>query len=178
MKRVFKKIKRIIYKNFLRIIYVFNTEIYKKLTPKYLRSLGINVPMDYYEGGHGFIAPNVLFDGSDFSLISIGKNTTISIDVVFLTHDFSISKGLKCMGAKESGEFIKPIVVGENCFIGMRSIILPGTELGDNVIVGAGAVVKGAFPDDVVIVGNPAKIICKTDEWAKRHYELKDYKII
>ena len=57
----------------------------------------------------------------------------------------------------------------------MRSMLLPGTTLGDNVIVGAGAVVKGTFPDNVVIGGNPAKIICNTNEWAERHFEAKDY---
>lgn len=178
MKRFLKKIKRIIYKLFLKIVYVFSAETYKKLNPKYLRSLGINIPEDYYENGHGFIAPDVMFDGSDFSLISIGKNTTISVNVVFLTHDFSISKGLKMIGAEESGKFIKPISVGENCFIGMRTILLPGTSIGNNVIIGAGSVVKGKIPDGVVIAGNPAKILCTTEEWAKRHYEAKDYEVI
>ena len=57
----------------------------------------------------------------------------------------------------------------------MRTILLPGTTLGNNVIVGAGSIVKGTFPDNVVVGGNPAKIICNTYEWAKRHYEVKDY---
>jgi acetyltransferase-like isoleucine patch superfamily enzyme len=144
----------------------------------YLRKIGIDIPEDYYEGGHGFISPSVMFDGNDFSLISIGKNTTISTDVVFLTHDYSISKGLKMINADESGHFLKPIRVGANCFIGMRTILLPGTTLGDNVIVGAGAVVKGRYPDGVVIAGNPARVICSTEEWAERHYQAKDYEVL
>lgn len=39
-----------------------------------------------------------------------------------------------------------------------------GTQLGNNVIVGAGSVVHGKFPDNVVIAGNPAKIICTLEE--------------
>ena len=44
--------------------------------------------------------------------------------------------------------------------------------------VGAGAVVKGTVPDGVVIAGNPAKVLCTTEEWARRHYERKDYQVL
>lgn len=172
------KIKRKLYKFYLLTVYRFSAEKYKQKYPVYLRKIGVNIPEDYYEGGHGFISPSVMFDGNDFSLIAIGKNTTISTDVVFLTHDYSISKGLKMINAEESGRFLKPIRVGANCFIGMRTILLPGTTLGDNVIVGAGAVVKGHYPDGVVIAGNPARVICSTEEWAERHYQAKDYEIL
>ena len=50
-------------------------------------------------------------------------------------------------------------MIGNDCFIGMNSIILKGTTLGNNVIVGAGSVVHGHFPDNVIIAGNPAKIV-------------------
>lgn len=166
---------RAILKRYYKILYKFNSEKYKEKYPEFLRKIGIDISENYYSTKHGFIAPSVVFDANDYSLITIGNATTISMDVVFLTHDYSISKGLKMIDPKLDGRFLKPIKVGNNCFIGMRTILLPGTVLGDNVIVGAGAVVKGTFPDNVVIGGNPARIICKTDEWAKRHYEAKDY---
>ena len=167
--------QRAILKIYYQILYKFNSERYKEKYPAFLRKMGINISDTYYATKHGFIAPSVSFDANDYSLITIGDATTISLDVVFLTHDYSISKGLKLIDPNLSGRFLKPIRVGSNCFIGMRTILLPGTTLGDNVIVGAGAVVKGTFPDNVVIAGNPAKVICTTDEWAKRHYEAKDY---
>lgn len=56
----------------------------------------------------------------------------------------------------------KDVVIGKKCWIGMNAIILPGVKLGDNTIVGAGSVVTKSFPDgNLVIAGNPAKIISK-----------------
>jgi acetyltransferase-like isoleucine patch superfamily enzyme len=53
----------------------------------------------------------------------------------------------------------RPIIIGDGCFIGSNSIILKGTNLGKNCVVGAGSVVYGSFPDNVIIAGNPAMII-------------------
>lgn len=154
---------------------MINPGKYKQKYPLFLRDIGIGISENYYASRHGYIAPSVSFDANDYSLITIGDATTISADVVFLTHDYSISKGLKLIDPQLSGRFLKPVAVGSNSFIGMRTILLPGTKLGDNVIVGAGSVVKGTFPDNVIIAGNPARVIGKTDEWAKRHYDTQDY---
>jgi acetyltransferase-like isoleucine patch superfamily enzyme len=58
---------------------------------------------------------------------------------------------------------ISPIKIGKNCWLGANSVILPGVELGDNVIVGAGAVVTKSFPDNVILGGVPAKVIGKNE---------------
>ena len=170
-----KYVRKVLKQYYCKILYKINSEKYKKVYPTFLKKLGINISPNHFQGGHGFIAPDVLFDGSDFSLISIGKNTTISTQVIVLTHDFSISKGLQLLHEPDSGKFLKPVSIGENCFVGLRTILLPGTSIGDNVVIGAGAVVKGIIPDNVVVAGNPAKILCSTDDWARRHCELHDY---
>jgi acetyltransferase-like isoleucine patch superfamily enzyme len=56
-----------------------------------------------------------------------------------------------------------PVIIGKNCWIGANAVILPGVELGDFVVVGAGAVVTKSFPNNVVIGGVPAKIIAKNE---------------
>lgn len=60
------------------------------------------------------------------------------------------------------------VKIGDNVFIGYGSIILPNTTIGNKVIVGAGTVVSKNVPDNVVIVGNPYRIICSYDSYMER----------
>ncbi|WP_052321472.1 acyltransferase [Ralstonia sp. A12] len=55
-----------------------------------------------------------------------------------------------------------PVTIGDYCFVGTGSILLPGTTLGKGCIVGVGSVVRGNFPDHSVIVGNPARRVGDT----------------
>lgn len=52
-----------------------------------------------------------------------------------------------------------PVIVGDDCWLGAGAILLPGTVLGDNVVVAAGAVVTGSFGSGLVIGGVPARVI-------------------
>lgn len=94
-------------------------------------------------------------NNSEPYLIEIGNNVTISTNVSFITHDNSISKindnYTDCFGK---------IKIGNNCFIGLGSIIMPGVTLRDNTIIAAGSVVTKSFEqENIIIGGNPAKII-------------------
>ncbi|MCV3321283.1 sugar O-acetyltransferase [Pediococcus ethanolidurans] len=57
-----------------------------------------------------------------------------------------------------------PITIGDSVWMGGRVTVLPGVTIGNRVVVGAGSVVTKSFPDDVVIVGNPARIIHHLDQ--------------
>lgn len=100
------------------------------------------------------------------SMITIGENVTISGDVSFCTHDNAICKVLP-----DKSDLIGEINIGNNCFIGMRSIIMLGVSLGNNCIVGAGSVVTHSFPDNSVIAGNPARYICSMEEYGEKNKE-------
>ncbi|HAU27266.1 MAG TPA: maltose O-acetyltransferase, partial [Alteromonas australica] len=60
-------------------------------------------------------------------------------------------------------EFPKPITIGDNCWIGGMAVINPGVTLGNNVVVASGAVVTKSFGSNLVIGGNPARIIKTID---------------
>ena len=88
-------------------------------------------------------------------LVTIGDNVTISHGVEVITHDNSVCK---IFGVDH--DIYGRIVIGNNCFIGARAIIMYGVTLADNVIVGAGSVVtKSVDQSNVIVAGNPAKII-------------------
>lgn len=53
----------------------------------------------------------------------------------------------------------KAVILRKGCWIGANSIILPGVEIGENTVIGAGSVVTKSFPNSVVAAGNPARII-------------------
>ncbi len=97
--------------------------------------------------------------------IYIGDNTLIGGNAKILDNDFhpldAIERNkLERGDNKEEIEIpSKEIHIGANCFIGCNTIILKGTSLGDGCVVGAGAVVSGVFPENSVIVGNPARVI-------------------
>ena len=98
-------------------------------------------------------------------LITIGNDCFIGSNCKFITHD-----GSTIILRKEIPdlEITKPIVIGNNVFIGVNCIILPGTKVGNRCIIGAGAVVKGDFPDNSVIAGVPAKKIKSVDEYLEK----------
>lgn len=91
--------------------------------------------------------------------IVIGKGTWIANNVGIITTNHNISNLNEHLQAKD-------VIIGENCWIGMNSVILPGVELGRNTVVGAGSIVTKSFKEgNCTIVGNPAKIIKnKTDK--------------
>ena len=95
--------------------------------------------------------------------IRIGKHTSIGANVKIFDHDFHPVDPIERLEHPNSGMKTKPIEIGENVFIGCNAIILKGSKIGDNCVIGAGAVVSGKFEDNCVIVGNPAKVIKKLD---------------
>lgn len=95
-------------------------------------------------------------------MVKIGDYCKITNGCTILTHDYSRSV-LRLMYGHIIGE-AGLTIIGDNVFIGVNSIILMGAHIGNNCIIGAGSVVGGVFPDNVVIAGNPARVIRTLDE--------------
>lgn len=127
---------------------------------KYAERLGVNIGSNnrIVSCKHGMF-------GSEPYLITIGNNCLLSGEVRFLTHDGS----LHVFRDEIPKAFIyKPVKVGSNVFIGVRTIIMQGVTIGDNVIIGAGSVVNKDIPDNSVAAGVPAKIIKTTSEYKEK----------
>lgn len=152
-----RKLQRIVFhslKFFIGLLVYVNSRAYMILYTQLLRWAGLKL-----NGTPRFIAKSVKFD--DFELITLGNRLVVSSNVIFLTHDYSFTTGLISIGEfpKTDIGILGPIAVGDNVFIGMNSILLPGAVVGKNVIIGAGSVVRGRIPDDVVVAGNPASVV-------------------
>ncbi|MGF7437247.1 sugar O-acetyltransferase [Lentilactobacillus senioris] len=91
--------------------------------------------------------------------INIGKNALLAprVQMYSASHPFDIERRTHWIGTGAS------INIGDNCWIGGGAIITPGVTLGNNVIVGAGSVVTKSFGDNLVIAGNPARVIRELD---------------
>jgi maltose O-acetyltransferase len=95
----------------------------------------------------------------DHSRVRIGPQTVIGPGVQILTADHPRDPALRRKHLRSG----KPVVVGENVWIGGGAIIVPGVTVGDNAIVGAGSVVVNDVPAGSVVVGNPARVVRLAD---------------
>ena len=86
------------------------------------------------------------FDRTFPAGMHVGAHTYVAFETRVLTHD--MTRGLYLHTR-----------IGENCFIGGRSLILPGVEIGDNCVVGAGSIVTKSVPARSLVAGNPARIL-------------------
>ncbi len=109
---------------------------------------------------------SVIIDTQRPHMLHIGNYVKITDGVTILAHDYSRSVMIMSHG-ENIGE-ARQTWIGDNVFLGMKSIVLMGAHIGNNTIVGAGSVVSGQFPDNVVIAGNPAKVICSLDAYVSK----------
>lgn len=91
-------------------------------------------------------------------LIEIGNNVTFASWVYLVAHD-GASKNI--IGYSGIGK----ILIGNNSFLGTRTIVLPDVKIGNNVVIGANSVVSKDIPDNCVATGIPAKVIMSLDEY-------------
>lgn len=109
------------------------------------------------------IGKNVRMSGTTIctaNSIFIGDRCVIGSDVWIVDTDFhSLNSKTRSSVDDSKDANTAPINIGNDVFIGGRSIILKGVTLGNNVIVGAGSVVTRSFPNNSIIGGNPAVLI-------------------
>ncbi|MER2041340.1 acyltransferase [Desemzia incerta] len=150
----------------------------KKLLKSYLMFYYKNKGLQIGENSAIIGKPNL---GSEPYLVSIGKNVTISANVSFITHDGGTRVFRKEEKFKKVIKYGR-IIIKDNCFVGLGSVIMPGVTIGPNSVVAAGSIVTKDIPPGTVYGGNPAKFIMTTAEYASKSmsqtpdYDIASYK--
>ena len=152
---------------------VFFREIYNWIIKsilgnvKYARLLGVKV------GERCEIYSNVSW-GSEPYLIQLGDNVRVTDGVKFVTHDGGMWV-LRNLSLLENSDSFGRIVVGNNVHIGWNVVIMPNVQIGDNCVVGCGAVVTKDIPSNSIAVGVPARVIESIDEYYSKHKDTCDF---
>jgi serine acetyltransferase len=122
----------------------------------------------------GNLEKDILLNIHDNTMVSKGVTIAAALDVTiednvtigpnsFITdhiHEYEdITRSIYSQGIKK----VEPVLIGRNTWLGYNVIILPGTKIGRNCVIGANAVVNADLPDYTVAVGMPAKIVKRYD---------------
>lgn len=124
------------------------------IEPHFYCDYGYNITVgDNFYANHGCVI-------LDVCSVTIGDNVLLApyVQIYSATHPTNPVERLT------GKEFAKPVSIGNNVWIGGGAIVCPGVRIGGHVTIGAGSVVTNDIPDDVVAVGNPARIIKKVRE--------------
>lgn len=148
-------------------------------------SFGKAMSVFVYQGASFRISGNVSFvkntkiNASHYTSIVIGNDCMFSQDnIIFAGDGHAIfdcmtqerkNSPLNC-GDEKRDKF--SVVIGDHVWVGIRSIILNKTKIGSGSIVGAGSVVKGTFPNNCAIAGNPAKVISENVAWSRNIMDM------
>ncbi len=133
--------------------------ILKEILGTYQDDIHINQPFrcDYGENihvGHSFFA-NFNLTILDEAEVRFGNSVFIGPNVSIYTACHPLEREERDKGV----EWAEPVTIGDSVWIGGNAVILPGVTIGSNVVIGAGSVVTHDVPDNVVVAGNPCKII-------------------
>ncbi|MBK7046998.1 MAG: acyltransferase [bacterium] len=120
-------------------------------------------------GSNFHMMDEVVLDRSHCWHIVIGDDVTLAPRVRILCHDASTKNRL-------GYTLVGKVSIGSRVFIGASAIVMPGVNIGDDVIIGSGSIVTRDVPSNSVAVGNPARIICTcTDFMMKREADMEKY---
>lgn len=109
-------------------------------------------------GKNIFIGQDVYFEMENIRLLIVEDDVVISSNCKFIFHDSSLTNTV--------GYDIKygQIILRRNCYIGSDTLFLPGSEVGQNTVVGAGSLVTGILKPNSVYLGRPARLYCSLEE--------------
>ena len=139
---------------------LFRNFLAKKLIKKFGNDVRVNPKASFGSGlrvevGDNCNLPSGLIVIGDLKL---GNDVMMGPEVVFISYNHEVSDlevPMRMQGATDS----KPIIVGNDVWIGMRVMVMPGVKIGSHSIIAAGSVVTKDVPEWGIVGGNPAKVI-------------------
>lgn len=151
-------------KHYLHVIWWHLTSEEKRT--QYLRNRGVQI------GNGCSISKDVQF-GTEPYLIKIGNDVRLTSNVKFVTHDGGMWVLRRKYDMPDADKF-GTIEIGNNVNVGWNTIIMPNVRIGDNCVIGAGAIVTKSIPDNSVAAGTPARVIETIDEYYKKNISKID----
>lgn len=163
-----RTLDRLVFFTLRELVPVFDTRACTRYLMSYYRRRGMKIC-----GMPNWVSPRTWFDGTDYSLIELNEGCTISHHVRFLTHDWALYTVARGIGLDLNHPIgsLRGIRVGRFAFVGMGSMLLPGTDIGDAAIIGAGTIVRGKVPSYAIVVGNPGRQVGDTRDYIRRHLQ-------
>ncbi len=157
------------------------------------RCLNSECVLDDSRGGKGVEKLRIRFSAGDGCRFRLGKGSSVGDVNVFLGENSQLLIGDDCMFSWEivmrmtdahtvldsqTGEIVNrqtsPCVIGNHCWIGLRSVVMKNASLSDNSIVGAGSIVTARFDEPfTAIAGSPARVVKRGVTWDRR--KIHDY---
>lgn len=160
--RLWKKTEKAVFYALRNIIYPVSPATCTRFIVSYYRRRGMVI-----KGQPNYVSRYIEFDGTDYSQIELNEGCTISSYVRILTHDWSpytIGRGVGLKIQTPIGVF-RPVRVGRFAFVGTCSVLLPGADIGDGAVVGAGSAVRGKVPPWTIVAGSPAEPVGDSREY-------------
>ena len=109
-------------------------------------------------GNHTFIGSQCIMRLA--KEVSIGEHCLIAGGVqIFDNNGHPLEAEARQEGLPVSADTVKPVIIGNNVWIGSRATVLPGVTIGDNSVVASGSVVTKSVPANAIVGGNPARVI-------------------
>lgn len=137
---------------------IFGRETHAWIEPPFYFCYGYNIILG--EGTYINFNCNFIDDGR----IEIGNKTMFGAGVTIATVGHPLNPDMR------EYMYTAPVVIGNNCWIGANATICPGVHIGDNSVIGAGAVVTKDIPANCIAVGNPCKILREINDDDKKYY--------
>lgn len=146
-------------------------ELLKQMLAEIGENCYIEPPFHSNWGGRHVHFGNGVYANSGFTCVDdthiyVGDHTMFGPNIILATAGHPILPRLR----EKAFQFNKPIHIGRNCWLGAGVIVMPGVNIGDNSVIGAGSIVTKDIPENVVAVGNPCKVLREINEHDEEYF--------